>query len=361
MARSKNRSVQTYSAAVIGVGRAGTGSSAKGGGHRIGYTHAVMFQRNPRTKLDAAADVNSENLEAFQAKFDVPSGFRNYKHMLREVRPDIVTIGTYVGLHCEMIEAAARAGVKGILCEKPFLASPKECDRVRGIAQKTGVKIAVPHIRRYFPAFARAKKLYLDGTVGEPVMCIAGIEGWDLSEWGSHWLDMFRFFHDDRAIKWVFGQVKTGNFHGYGHAMEEHAIAYFEFEGGGKGFLDGGRGMNGSNTMTLVGSDGTIRILREDTLIIDNAAGRRTESFAGETRSEFIYTWDCLLNDLIAWIEGGPEPMLGLTNMLKTSELNLAAYLSAIRGDRVDLPLKDKLDEWPVEVLVRLRKKRAST
>jgi hypothetical protein len=42
--------------------------------------------------------------------------------------------------------------------------------------------------------------------------------------------------------------------------------------------------------------------------------------------------------------------------MLKTAELNLAAYVSCLRRDRVDLPLADPLlDEWPVEKLARLR------
>ncbi len=37
-------------------------------------------------------------------------------------------------------------------------------------------------------------------------------------------------------------------------------------------------------------------------------------------------------------------------------EVNLAAYLSAVRGDRIDLPLDAEamaLDEWPVEILAR--------
>jgi hypothetical protein len=34
--------------------------------------------------------------------------------------------------------------------------------------------------------------------------------------------------------------------------------------------------------------------------------------------------------------------------------LNLAAYLSAVAGDRIDLPLDEfGLDEWPLEVLAR--------
>jgi hypothetical protein len=40
----------------------------------------------------------------------------------------------------------------------------------------------------------------------------------------------------------------------------------------------------------------------------------------------------------------------------RVGELNLAAYLSALRGDRIDLPLADadlQVNEWPVELLAR--------
>jgi predicted dehydrogenase len=342
-----------YTAALIGAGRAGEVTYVKGGGHQIGYTHAQTYARSDQVELVAAADINPENLSAFQETFEVAQGYADYREMLARVKPDVVSICTYVGLHRQMIEDAARSGAKGILCEKPFLASPADMAAVAAIVAETGVKIMVPHIRRYFPAFARAKELYASGAVGQPLLCMAGIEGWDLSEWGSHWLDMFRFFHDDQPLKWVFGQMRVRDARGYGHAMEEHGVAYFEFENGGKGLLDGGRGMNGESTMTLVGSAGTLRVLRENAVVIEDAAGHRTESFADHPRSSYPAIWDCLLADLVSWLDGGEEPMLGTTNMLKTSELNLAAYISAVRGDRVDLPLQGTLDQWPVEALAR--------
>ena len=342
-----------YTAAVIGVGKAGSGSGTRAGGFRIGYTHAETFQRNPRVRLTACADVNGDNLRAFMERFYVSQGFADYETMLREAKPDIVSIGTYVGLHRPMIEKAAEAGVRGILCEKPFVASPADLKAVQRVAQTTGVKIVVAHIRRYLPAFARARELYNDGTVGQPMMCVAGIQGWDLSEWGSHWLDMFRFFHNDQPVKWVFGQLRVRGGRGFGHAMEDHGVAYFEFEDGGKAVLDGGSGLNGDVTMALLGTAGSIRVLGEDTLIIQNAMGQREERFAANQFGGMARAWDCLLNDLIAWMDGGDAPMLGLPNVSKSAELNLAAYISAVRGDRVDLPLNDDTDEWPVEILAR--------
>ncbi|MCL4826218.1 MAG: Gfo/Idh/MocA family oxidoreductase [Caldilinea sp.] len=342
-----------YTAAVIGAGKAKDEGFMKGGGHRIGYTHGETYRRNKRTRLVAVADINAENLRAYQESFDLEQGFADYRKMLAVVQPDIVSICTYVGLHRQMIVDACQAGVKGIICEKPFLSAPVDLGVVAAAAATFGTKIVVPHMRRYFPAFARAKDLYAGGEIGEPLLCIAGIPGWDLSEWGSHWLDMFRFFHDDQPVEWVFGQARVRDQRGYGHAMEDHAVAYFGFVNGGKAILDGGMKMAGEWTMTLVGTSGTIRIRGEDELVIQRADGQRTESYTDHPRSSYPAIWDCLLVDLIAWLDGGAEPMLGLTNMLKTSELNLAAYMSALRGDRIDLPLVSDVSEWPVEVLAR--------
>jgi len=349
-----------YTAAIIGVGKAG-GGGQKGGGHAVGYLHADAYKvTNPRTTLHAAADINRENLEFFCKKYEVAHAFADYKQMLREAKPEIVSICTYVGLHRQMIEDCARAGVKGIYCEKPILNSPAELAAVDRVVKETGAKIVAAHIRRYFPAFQRMKELYGNGAIGEPLMCIAGIQDWDLSEWGSHWLDMFRFLHNDRPVRWVFAQCRVRDLRGYGHAMEEHGCAYFEFEGGGKCILDGGRGMNGAWTMTLVGTQGTIRLEQEYLVVMETAKGRVTEDFSSHPGHGYAVAWSNIVTDLIGWIEGGPEPILGWSNMSKSAELNLAAYVSAIRGDRVDLPLSGddlKINEWPVEVLARRNKK----
>jgi len=351
-----------YTAVVISVGKAHSTGGIKGGGHSIGYGHAETFQRSANVELVAGADINAENLEAFQERFGITQGFADYRQMLEEVKPDIVSIATYVGLHYPMVEAAARAGAKGIICEKPFLNSPSEILKLRRLIEETGVKLAVPHARRFQPNYARAKELYCSGAVGEPLMCLGGIQDWDLSEWGSHWLDMFRFFHDDAPVKYVMAQARVGDFRGYGHAMEEHAVAYFEFEGGGRGVLDGGRGMNSPDlSLTLVGTQGVIRTFLEGRIVIQDASGEREETFADHPMVGYMPIWDALLDGLITEMEGGPPSMLGAENMMKTSELNLAAYISCLRGDRVDLPLDDatlaEYTEWPVEELARRSKR----
>ncbi len=344
--------VQTYTAAVIGVGAA-VQSHVKGGGHRIGYTHGQMYRDHPRTRLVAAADIDRENLDAFAAKFEVPHAFEDYRAMLEAVKPDLVSICTWVGAHRRMIEDAARAGAKAIYCEKPFVASPVELQAVRDVVRETGVKLAIAHVRRYRPSCVRIRELVRGGAIGTPVLFAAGIEGWDLSEWGSHWLDLFRFFLDDMPVKWVMGQARVRNQRGYGHAMEEHAVAYFCFENGCRGIVDGGHDLSGGARLVLTGSAGMIRLLDEDRIDVTHASGHKVETFDDPVSKGWHELWQPCVDDLVKWLDGGDEPRIGFTHTAGSAELNLAAYVSMVRGDRVDLPLTDDLDEWPVEELAR--------
>ncbi len=355
-----------YTAAVVGVGKPNQ-TTRKGGGHAIGHWHARMFLRNSRTDLVAGADISAENLAYYQDAFNVPRRFKEYVDMFREIKPDIISIGTYCGLHRPIIEAAAKAGVKGILCEKPFLNAPANVEPIRQLVAETGVKICVAHIRRYHPVMQRCRQLVQDGVIGRVLTYFSGVEDWDLSEMASHWFDLMRFFHGDQPVKWVFGQARVGTQRGYGHAMEDHAIAYFEFADGARGIIDGGREMPNDINFLISGTGGTIRILGEHTIVIDTIAGQRIEP-CGHLQPEgwsqlgianpngWAAIWDMMLANLLRWIEGAPAPSVAMDNALKTMEVNHAAYISAIRGDRIDLPLDaaaSAINEYPVEILAR--------
>lgn len=340
----------THRAAVIGVGRAGVRAPDRTGGFQIGYLHSRRYRERPDVELVAGADISEENLAAWQAEFEVPSGFTDHREMLAEAQPDVVSICTFVDLHAEMLEDCARAGVRGIFCEKPFLAAPAELDLVRRLVSETGVKIVVGHVRRYQPVFKRLRQLVQGGAIGRPLLFSAGLPGWDLAEWGTHWLDMFRFFNDDAPVEWVLGQARVRDARAYGHAVEEHAIAYLSFASGCKAILDGGSDLVQPSAMILTGEDGELRLIGNETIRIFDADGIREERFSID--GVWDEAWRASLQGLLDWIGGGEEPTIGVTNALQTTELYLAAYLSALERDRIDLPLADlSRTEWPLERL----------
>ncbi|MFZ4600116.1 MAG: Gfo/Idh/MocA family protein, partial [Terrimicrobiaceae bacterium] len=301
-----------YRSAIIGAG-APIGGGIKGGGHQIGYSHARAYQNHSQTELVCAADINAENLAAFQAAFSPVGGYSDYREMLEREKPDIVSICTYVGLHRRMIEDCANAGVKGIFCEKPFVASPADLVAVQEIAKETGVQIIVAHLRRMMSSYKRVREIIDSGELGKLRLMSGGIEGWDLSEWGSHWLDMFRFWNGDAPAQWVLGQARVRDTRGYGHAMEEHAVAWFGFENGVRGVVDGGCGMVPDNSMwpSIEGTEGVIHMQGEMEIRVISAEGSRTEKFDQLPPEEFYPSaWADCLQGLLTWMEGGAESPL---------------------------------------------------
>jgi predicted dehydrogenase len=337
-----------YTAAIIGAGKP-THTWNKGGGHQIGYTHAAAYQRNPYVRLIGVADIVTSHLDAFNERFDT-IGYTNYREMLATQRPDIVSICTYVGLHAEMIEAAIDAGVKIIFCEKPFVATPAQLTRIHDRIAQSQTKLAIAHVRRYRTAFQHARTLVSNGSIGTPLACIAGIDGWDLSEWGSHWLDMYRFLLDEVPVSWVMGQARVRDTRGYGHAMEDHATVHISFANGTRGILDGGKALPGSDIMTIVGSSGMITMHSEESLTLTNAHGATTHDYTGYVTWDGC--WDASVAGIVRWLDDGTEPTIGFSHTWQSAELNLAAYVSMVERDRIDMPMQSMLDTWPVELLV---------
>lgn len=337
-----------YRTAIIGAGKANA-TQTKLGGYQIGYTHAGAYQRTAACKLVAVADIVQSHLDAFNDRFDAV-GYLDYRHMLTTERPDIVSICTYVGLHYEMVQAAADAGVKAVLCEKPFMASPQQLTAVRELVARTGIKIGVAHVRRYRPAFTYAQQLFNDGTIGTPIACLAGIQGWDLSEWGSHWIDMYRYLLNEQPVAWVMGQARVRELRGFGHTMEDHATLHMGFVGGARGILDGGQAMAGNDIMTLVGTHGTIAMHDEESLTVTNAHGATSYDFTGQVSWDGC--WDAAMADMATWVGTGVEPRIGFSHVIESAEVNLAAYLSAVHRDRIDIPLTGTYaDVWPLELM----------
>lgn len=352
---NKRHASGTLRAAIVGVGQADGKGSPTGGSYRIGYVHAAAYNRSDRFELVSAADINARNLEVFRDKFAVADGHSSLQAMLDAVRPDVVSICTYVGLHLSMLEACANAGVKGVICEKPLVASPAELAQLHDLVESTGVRIVVPHFRRYLPAFVLARDVYASGEIGDPVIVAAAIgDDWDLSEWGSHWLDMFRFFHGDAMPDWVMGQARVRGRRGFGHAMEDHAQVLMRFPDGGRALLETGPlYLNGGANMALTGSRGSIVIRAEDDVTVYSSHGERNYNFAAE--ADLICTWSRMFDALADWIEDGTVAPLGFPHVSGTAALNLASYLSMVDGDRIDFPLQSTFGEWPVEELARRR------
>ena len=137
--------------AVIGVGM-------------MGRNHTRVYAQMEHSSLVAAADADARALEAIAHTYKVHV-YADYKQMLDEEKPDLVSIAVPTRLHREVAIAAMKRGVH-VFLEKPITASVEEGQEIVDCARREGVKLAVGHIERFNPAVIELKKQLDAGHLG---------------------------------------------------------------------------------------------------------------------------------------------------------------------------------------------------
>lgn len=136
-------------------------------GNKGSYGHSLdtMWLKVPGTEIVAAADPDPTKLEATLKELNITQGFADY-HDIAKAKPDLVAIGPAMGLHRDMVLAAAASGARGIYLEKPFCRNLAEADEIIAACDKHGVKLALAHRNRWHPTLPVVKKLVAEGTIG---------------------------------------------------------------------------------------------------------------------------------------------------------------------------------------------------
>jgi predicted dehydrogenase len=150
---------QTYRAVLVGTGS-------------VADSHArAIEETRGRVKLVAAADVDSDRLNAFCNRHHVARRHADYTVALREDRPDIVLIAAPPAVHAAMSIAAMQAGA-WVLCEKPLCASLAEFDRIEQEERRTGRYTACVFQQRFASSTSHLRRLIADGLLGRPLVAV---------------------------------------------------------------------------------------------------------------------------------------------------------------------------------------------
>jgi len=136
-------------------------------GNKGSYGHSLdtMWLKVPGTEIVAAADPDPKKLEATLKELKITQGFADY-HDIAKAKPDLVAIGPAMGLHRDMVLAAADSGARGIYLEKPFCRTLAEADEIIAACEKHRVKLALAHRNRWHPTLPVVKKLVKEGAIG---------------------------------------------------------------------------------------------------------------------------------------------------------------------------------------------------
>jgi len=125
--------------AVIGLGEAGY------------EMHLPALAQMKHVSVVGACDVDETRRERAKTKFGVPV-YADVETMLAAATPDVVVIATPPDTHVDLCLRAIDAGLD-IICEKPFVSTLDEADRVIAAANGAGRHIALNHEFREMPIF----------------------------------------------------------------------------------------------------------------------------------------------------------------------------------------------------------------
>ncbi|HET7558853.1 MAG TPA: Gfo/Idh/MocA family oxidoreductase [Limnochordia bacterium] len=334
-----------WRAAVIGCGQPRLNGAE---GYAIAHAHANGYQAQG-VELVAAADINPDNLQRFVDRFGVKRGYADYRELLATERPDLVSVCTWVGLHPEMVIAAAEAGVRGILCEKPFALSLADTRRMLDACRAHNTQVALNTQRRFGEPWLTAKRLIAAGEIGRPLRFEGSCHGWDLLEWGSHWVDMARFFAGDGRAEWVLAQVDASQrLKRFAHWVENDAVISLGFTGGLRGLLFMGDHAPPATFNRIIGSEGLMELHMPDCPI--RYIGPRTQGWVVPELAPGPEPFAASIAALIESFETGRDAPHGGENIWATQEIILAAYESAVQRRVIERPLAAQ--DFPLERLV---------
>lgn len=188
-------------AAVIGVGS-------------MGRNHARVYDELPGVTLAAVADPSPEALAEVAGRHKV-QGYADYREMLEQERPDVVSVAVPTHLHCEVAGIALEAGVH-VLVEKPIAATVDEGKALIQKARQADRQLMVGHIVRFNPAIQALKARLSAGDLGHIFQVVCRRVGPFPSrirdvgvvvDLASHDLDVMRYLIEDEPLR-VFAETE---------------------------------------------------------------------------------------------------------------------------------------------------------
>ncbi|MBI5095913.1 MAG: Gfo/Idh/MocA family oxidoreductase [Candidatus Hydrogenedentes bacterium] len=149
----------------------------------ISHTHMAALATMPDVEVVAGVDIDPVRLKVFGDKWGVTKLYKDWKKMLKEIKPDGVSVCTPNGVHAAPAIDALNAGCH-VIGEKPMAMNPAECERMIAAAKKNKRKLATGFQYRYHPNTQFLKRMRDAGEFGDLmfVKCQAlrrrGIPNW---------------------------------------------------------------------------------------------------------------------------------------------------------------------------------------
>jgi len=344
---------------MFGIGIIGCGKIAQ-------VRHIPEYAENRDAKLLGFYDINQQRAAALAEQYG-GTAYATVEELL--ANPDIAAVSVCAAnfAHAELTIAALNAG-KHVLCEKPMAITLAECEAMVEAAKKNGKFLMIGHNQRLAKAHAVARKLIVEGLIGDIVTFRTtfghgGPETWSvdpgLNTWffdktraamgamadlGIHKTDLIQFLTGQQVVRTTARVTTLDKKDASGNliSVDDNAICIYEMSGGAFGTMTASWTYYGAedNSTVLYGTKGIMRIYDDPAISIKVilADGSKIsydveaiQTNDNQTKSGVIDLWmESLVNNKAPEISG--------ESALAAMRAVFASIQSSETGKAVDIP-----------------------
>lgn len=336
---------------------------------RISTNH-IKAAVNNHLELAAVCDIVSEHMEKLLAKHGLEKNseikrYTDYKAMLGDIRPDLVSIATESGIHAEIALYCIENGIN-VIIEKPMAMSIKDANEIIRLSEEKKVKVSACHQNRFNIAVQEMRRALEEGRFGRlshgsiHVRWNRNKDYYTQAPWRGTWEQdggalMNQCIHGIDLLRWMFGgdieevygQTRQ-QFHQYLEA-EDIGMAVVKFKNGAIATIEGTTNVYPKNleeTLYVFGEKGTVKIGGTSTNNIDVwdfadelEADFRNKGLKEVTSNVYGNGHTSLFADMVDAVVNDRAPYVDAYAGRDALELVLAIYKSQKEGTVVKLPL----------------------
>lgn len=338
---------------------------------RIATNH-IKAALNNQLEIAAVCDIQPDHIKKLLERHDLWADdsikhYTDYKAMIAEVQPELVSIAAESGIHAEIAIFCIKHGVH-VIIEKPMAMSMADANEIIRLSEERNVKVSACHQNRFNIAVQEMRQALEAGRFGKLSHGSIHVR-WNRNQnyytqapWRGTWAQdggalMNQCIHGIDLLRWtfggeveeVYGQTRQ-QFHDYLEA-EDVGMAVVKFKNGAIATIEGTTNVYPKNleeTLYIFGEKGTVKIGGTSTNNIDvwdfadeTEADMKNKGLEEETNNVYGNGHTSLFADMINSIQNGKKTYVDAYAGRDALELVLAIYKSQKEGIPVTLPLSE--------------------
>ena len=338
---------------------------------RIATNH-IKAALNNQLEIAAVCDIQPEHMKKLLERHglwadDSIKHYTDYKAMIAEVQPELVSIATESGIHAEIAIFCIKHGVH-VIIEKPMAMSMADANEIIRLSEERNVKVSACHQNRFNIAVQEMRQALEAGRFGKLSHGSIHVR-WNRNKnyytpapWRGTWAQdggalMNQCIHGIDLLRWtfggeieeVYGQTRQ-QFHDYLEA-EDVGMAVVKFKNGAIATIEGTTNVYPKNleeTLYIFGEKGTVKLGGTSTNNIDvwdfadeTEADTKNKGLEEATSNVYGNGHTSLFADVVDAIQTDRKPYVDAYAGRDALELVLAIYKSQKEGKAVKLPLSE--------------------